>query len=51
MSNEWKIEHLRRHGWTVTPIGKNIRATKEEQGQKRAYRGRVSVVHQEIFGY
>lgn len=47
MNNEWKIEHLARNGYTITRLGKNIRAEKGKESEH----GSVCSVHREIFGY
>lgn len=47
MNSEWKITHLVRNGFTVTRLGKNIRAKKG----KESLQGNVHSVHKKIFGY
>jgi hypothetical protein len=47
MNNAWKINHLKRSGYRVTSLGKNIKA--EKTGEKHT--GKVSNVHKKVFRY
>lgn len=47
MNNEWKIDHLVRNGYTITRLGKNIRAEKGTE----SVQGNVHTVHKKVFGY
>jgi hypothetical protein len=47
ISREYKISHLKRNGWKVTPLGTNIGAERKNE----RYRGSVGEVHRNVFGY
>lgn len=47
MTREWGINHIKRNGYKVFNLGKNIKALKDEV----TIIGNVTTVHKSIFGY
>lgn len=47
MKREYQLERLKREGYKITNLGKNIEAAKRDE----SFRGSVSSVFRAVFGY